>query len=283
MKKLIINTVLVAMTLTAVAQTSRRQSNQTRETSRSTESKHNTTVRSNTEQRSGKVTHSQRTYDSKSNQERVVKTQPDRHEKSSGTHQRSHDYNKTNHNIDSQKSRVTYNGNRVYHTDRKYVSPRTYVRTTDHIHQRPSYRTHSQHVYIKRSPSRVNIVWDVHMHRDYCKIYPFVRVWRIPVGTHIQSIGAYDAYFYVGEVKRVYGYVREIYYEPYSDEYHLYLGDYFPFQDFTVVVPGYIARQMSRRPKSYFLHQYIWTTGYITEFDDKPEMIVKRNYQIGIY
>jgi hypothetical protein len=68
-----------------------------------------------------------------------------------------------------------------------------------------------------------------------------------------------------------------------SDEYYLYIGAWFPYHDLCIVVPGDIARRYSHRPAYYFNHTYVSVTGFITEFDGKPEILVKRTGQLDRY
>jgi hypothetical protein len=171
---------------------------------------------------------------------------------------------------------------RSRHTSVVYSTPRTRVRVVNHPknHYHRAYRKHRPYI---RAPRRVHIVWTRDMYREYRVIYPYVKTWRIAVGTRINSVSAYDAYYHIGEVQRVYGKVREVFYSPDIDEYHLYMGGHYPYHDFTVIVPGHIARRISIRPARFFNREYIWVTGYITEFEGRPEMIVKRTYQIERY
>jgi hypothetical protein len=113
-------------------------------------------------------------------------------------------------------------------------------------------------------------------------MYP-TYTWHYSPGYRIPSISAYRADFYIGEVMNVYGQVSDVYYAPESDEYFLYIGPYYPYQDFTVVVPGWVARNYSYRPVTYFLNQNICITGLITAYDGIPEIVVKRNFQINVY
>jgi hypothetical protein len=99
----------------------------------------------------------------------------------------------------------------------------------------------------------------------------------------LATVSAYDAYDFVGEIARVYGRVAESYYSWETDEYFLYLGDYYPYHDFSVVIPGREARDFSRRPEKFFNRQYIEVTGLISRYEGKPEMVVKRSSQIGVY
>ena len=121
------------------------------------------------------------------------------------------------------------------------------------------------------------------MHRHYIEMYPEVRYWNYSIGYRINSVSAYYADYYVGEVMNVYGKVYDMYYAYETDEYFLYFGAYYPYHDFTIVLPGEIARQYSRRPMNFFMNQYIDVTGLITAFEGKPEVVVKRNFQLNVY
>ena len=68
-----------------------------------------------------------------------------------------------------------------------------------------------------------------------------------------------------------------------TDEFFLYFGAYYPYQDFTVVVPGEVAYRFSRNPDRYFDNDYVMVTGLITEFDGKPEIVVKHADQLRRY
>lgn len=151
------------------------------------------------------------------------------------------------------------------------------------------YRRHVEPIEIRRArfPYRVPvyrpIIWSVSMYSDYRTFYPEVRYWRYPIGYRVVSISAYDSRDYVGEVANVYGSVAETYYNPDADEYYLYLGERFPYQDFTVIIPGYEARRFRARPEFYFNNVNIAVTGYVSNTEGKPEIQVKRASQISIY
>lgn len=168
----------------------------------------------------------------------------------------------------------------------KYVSSRRYVGTRPVIHH---YERPPQPVYYRakhnpyRMPVIVNIVWTDHMHYQYTRMYPTVNYWHYPVGYRIKTISAYDAMYYVGEVVNVYGRVQEVFYSHDTDEYFLYYGAYYPYQDFTVVIPGRIARKYSRRPQLFFENEHIQVIGLVTSFNDSPEIVVKRTSQLNVY
>jgi hypothetical protein len=121
------------------------------------------------------------------------------------------------------------------------------------------------------------------MHRHYVKMYPNHRYWHYSYGHRIATIAAYDADYYIGHVKNVYGRVSDVYYERTTDEYYLTMGPYYPYQHLTIVVPGHVARRYARHPARYFMSKNIKTTGLITSYEGKPEIIVKRYSQINVY
>lgn len=137
-------------------------------------------------------------------------------------------------------------------------------------------------VYI--APPRVHhhIVWTPDIHRYYREIYPTV-TWHYHYGYKIGLIPAYDAYRFGGEVQSIYGRVDEVYYYPEYDYYYFYIGGIFPYQDVTIIVPGYEARRFSHNPVWYFQNRYIVTTGLISEYDRQPEVYVRRANQISLY
>lgn len=134
-----------------------------------------------------------------------------------------------------------------------------------------------------RAPVRAEIIWTVDLSRRYEVYYPHYHFHTHHVGSRIASISAYDAYDFVGEIARVYGRVNETYYSHETDELFLYIGDYYPYQDFTVVLPAREAREFSRRPERFFNGEYIEVTGLISRFQGKPEMLVRRAEQIAVY
>jgi hypothetical protein len=281
MKRLMLHAGLLLIMVSAAAQTSRRQASQV-----NTETEHR---RSNvsTERRSSASTNAQRNNAAVS-QSRSAQGQVNTHNHNARDIDRPQKTN-TMVRVEGQERQSQVRNSQRHsnvkvetrHQDRRtvYSTPRNYVR----VEKRHHYPSHSYKKVYVRQPARVNIVWDVHMHREYRHIYPYIRTWNISYGSHIHTVSAYDAPRYVGDVKRVFGYVTEVHYDLYADEYHLYLNDRFPFQDFTVIVPGYVARQMSHRPERFFYGEYISTTGFISEFNNRPEMVVKRNYQMEIY
>ena len=120
------------------------------------------------------------------------------------------------------------------------------------------------------------------MYRDYNRWYPNYR-WRYNYGYRVQTISIFDAKYNLGEVAMVYGRVYASWHNKETDDYLLFFGGDYPGQQFTVVLPGRIARKFNWRPERYFLGEHMTVTGLITTFDGIPEIIVKNRTQIGIY
>lgn len=171
--------------------------------------------------------------------------------------------------------------NKVYvaHKKRHYYNPPRRV-YRHRVEPRPrSYRA-THHPY--RAPVHVDIVWSNRMYVEYREIYPHVR-FDYRYGYRIPTISAYNAYYHAGDLRNVYGRVSEVYYSHRSDEYYLYFGAYYPYHDFEVVVPGYIARRFSRYPESYFTNNYLMITGYISRYNKIPLIEVYRESQLRPY
>jgi hypothetical protein len=121
------------------------------------------------------------------------------------------------------------------------------------------------------------------MYHDYVRWYPDYHYWYYPIGYRIRTVSAYDAAYHIGEVTNIYGIVHQTWYSPETDEYFLYFGAAYPYQDFTVIIPGRKARRISHRPERFFQGRHIWVTGLISLYEGKPEMIIKRTSQIHLY
>jgi hypothetical protein len=150
-------------------------------------------------------------------------------------------------------------------------------------HYRPQPIEYRRTHYPYRVPVNSRVYWSVSLHNDFRIFYPEIRIWRYDIGYQLPVVAAYDAEYYIGDAARVYGKVYDIYYEYTSDEYYLYFGDYYPYHDFSIVVPGREARAFSRRPERFFRGANVAVTGYLTEFDDKPEIVVRRASQMEVY
>ena len=137
--------------------------------------------------------------------------------------------------------------------------------------------------YVYRAPRHWNFFWSVNVYNDFCGFYPHVTNWHYRTGARISTVSAYDAMFYIGEVKRVYGEVQETFYSREDDTYYLYVGAPFPYHDFSVVIPGREYRRYDFPPIDRLNFQHIWAMGLITDYDERPEIVVKRPYQLGIY
>ena len=137
------------------------------------------------------------------------------------------------------------------------------------------------HIY--RIPPHRTIVWNARMYREYVYLYPEYRLWYYPYGYHIHTISAYDANRYIGEVVRVYGEIFDVWYSGRTDEYFLYIGGPYPYQDFSIVIGGHDARKFSSRPQRYFSGRHVAATGLIGIFEGKPEMFIRKRSQLDIY
>jgi hypothetical protein len=180
---------------------------------------------------------------------------------------------------------TTEHSHRTYPAER-YTTSRVYCgqQHSKHVYRHEPYtKAYRAKHYVYREPVHVHVVWTRKMHHYYVDMYPHVRHWGYSYGYSIGSVSAYYADYYIGDVKTVYGRVKEVFYSRETDEFFLNIGDYYPYQDFTIVLPGYIAREYTRRPVSYFTNQYVDVTGLITEFDGKPEIVVKRRFQLDVY
>jgi hypothetical protein len=171
-------------------------------------------------------------------------------------------------------------GKSLYPSPRKSNGNRE---VTFHYQQPPHSREYRSHHNPYPKPVHGPIIWTPEMQFEFACIYPTVIYWPYPEGYTIETISAYDALFYSGEVVNVYGQVQEVYYFRSTDEYILYFGAYYPYHDFTVVIPGRVARRFSNRPERYFEYAYVMVTGLVTLYDGIPEMVINRPYQINTY
>ena len=168
----------------------------------------------------------------------------------------------------------------------QYESPRVYRAqhpVRHHITTPPPSIEYRRVHHVYRRPVNIDIYWTPVIHRHFIEIYPMVNYWDYYNGYRIAMISAYDARFYFGDVMTVYGRVSEVFYNRSTDEYFLYFGPYYPYHDFTVVMPGYLARRYSNRPARYFANRDLAVTGLITAFNGEPEIVVKQSFQINLY
>ena len=167
-----------------------------------------------------------------------------------------------------------------------YESPRVYRETHrvyHHYSSPPPNREYRATHYVYHRPVGVEVYWTPVIHRNFIRIYPMVPYWHYNTGYRIEMVSSYDAIYYQGDVMTVYGRISEVFYSRATDEYFMYFGPYYPYQDFTVVMPGYLARRYSHRPERLFSNHYIAVTGLITSFNGEPEMVVKELFQINLY
>lgn len=158
----------------------------------------------------------------------------------------------------------------------KYSEKRYYG--GNHYH----HNTYIHHYNVLYYPAYNEMYWTRNMYNDYRRWYPNYR-WRYDYGYRIQTMSIFDAKYNLGEVAMVYGRVYATWHNQETDDYLLFFGGDYPAQQFTVVLPGHLARRFSWRPERYFLGEHMTATGLITTFDGIPEIIVKNKRQVGIY
>jgi hypothetical protein len=170
-------------------------------------------------------------------------------------------------------------------SERRYASSNhTRVETHHNVYVNPPRPIEYRRVHEPyRRPVYVDIYWTPGIRDEYYGWYPEYRHWNRDLGTRIETISAYDAYDYIGDVARVYGKIYDVDYNYQNDEYYFYFGSYYPYQDFSAVVPGWVAREFSHKPRRFFLGRHISVTGLITIYDDRPEILVRRPGQIDRY
>ncbi len=165
-----------------------------------------------------------------------------------------------------------------YYTGNHYHNAYPTHKAKFHYH----YDTHAHNYNVLYYPSYTNIYWNRSMYRNYRRWYPEYS-WNYNYGHRINTISVFDAKYNLGEVANVYGRVYATWYNEETNDYLLFFGGDFPYQQFTVVLPARIARKFSWRPERYFLGEHITITGLITTFDGSPEIVVRDKYQLGVY
>lgn len=171
---------------------------------------------------------------------------------------------------DSRKIYKTHKPNRVFRT----------APSIQYTYQTLDYRrVHNPYTI----PNVIDIYWNVNMYRNYRLWYPDFDLWYYPYGYRIHTVSAYDSYNYIGEVARIYGQVAEVWYSGESNEYYLYIGAPYPYQDFTIILNAWDAKRFSRYPERYFTNRYLTVTGLISMFENKPEILIRQRSQISMY
>jgi hypothetical protein len=322
MKKYILILAMLLMATTAFNQTSRRTANTNTQAARKVDNRKENDQRKNTSNSANTRTRTRTTYtvnQRRAEKRPAVNTrrsapknntfrqrpennarQPRRvNQNTTGTRNKSYvseygrrmNASQRKNNANNREIRNTNSATRtVTHVNRTtttyYPSQRKYYghhEVRHHYNSPPRSRFYRAKHYPYRTPVYVNIVWTERMRNSYIKMYPSVIHWHYNIGYRIETVSAYDALYYTGEVRNVYGKVYETYYSGKTDEFFLYFGAYYPYHDFTVVVPGRIARKFSRRPDLYFENQYVMVNGLITSYEDQPEMVIHRYFQIQLY
>jgi hypothetical protein len=249
--------------------------NQSTTTDRTNSSSHSNNSNSNHEQGRDQDSHHNNNTQSKT----PAVTSPERNDRGD-SYDRNHTAGTTTRPVNESRTYVRHPENRDYESprvDRERHEP------YHHYDRPPEDRNYRVHHYVYRAPVDLNIYWSHEMYRSYVRMYPMVRTWDYPYGYRIEAIPAYDADHYRGGVMTVYGQINEAYYSRGTDEFFLYFGPYYPYQDFTVVLSGWMARQYSERPDLFFQNRNLAVTGLITTFEGDPEIVVKESYQLSLY
>jgi len=142
--------------------------------------------------------------------------------------------------------------------------------------------TYLHHYHVLYRPVYREIYWTRNMYRDYHRWYPNYR-WDYRYGNRIHTISVFDARYRLGEVANVYGRVYATWHNRETDDYLLFFGGDYPNQEFTIVLPGNVARRYNWRPERFFLGEHLMVTGLITTYDGSPEIIVKNKRQLDLY
>lgn len=137
--------------------------------------------------------------------------------------------------------------------------------------------------YYYRVPHHIDLIWTPLLFHRFMYYYPTHNNWDMEFGNPIETISAYEAREYAGTVRRVYGKVDEVFFSPGDENYILYIGAPFPYQDISVVIPKHIARNITMSPKWFFEDEFVWVVGLINVWEGKPEIIVRDEDQIRKY
>ncbi|MCX6223607.1 MAG: hypothetical protein NTV01_02435, partial [Bacteroidia bacterium] len=137
--------------------------------------------------------------------------------------------------------------------------------------------------YYHRAPLHIDLIWTPLLFHRFMFYYPSHDNWDLEFGSQIETTSADEAQQWAGSVRRVYGKVDEVFYSPEDENYILYIGAPFPYQDMSVVIPKHIAQNLSRSPKWYFENEFVWVIGLINMWEGKPEIIVRDEEQIRKY
>lgn len=176
--------------------------------------------------------------------------------------------------------RSSKNGNnnvRGYYSRHYKINDRRHPRDGNinhHHHKRWKQKNH----YKYPARPRIRTYWRPSWNMFYVNHFPHFRVSY--VSSNIATISGRQAKYHVHEVKNVFGKVYETYYSRETNEFFLYLGDPYPFQDFTIVMTGQLAEEFRRVSHRYFIGENFMVSGYITAYDDKPEMIIRYRNQL---
>ena len=145
----------------------------------------------------------------------------------------------------------------------------------NHYHKNRIWSADKYHIYPRRP--HFSIRWRPAWKTFYRYHFPS---FKLGVHSMVITIPAYETTNHLHESAGVYGRVYEVLYDRRSNELYLYLGAPYPRQDFTIIVTGRLAREMKRFPHSYFLGQDFMVSGFISEYRNQPEMVIKYREQI---
>lgn len=193
-------------------------------------------------------------------------------------------YSKPNNKITTGRHYNAPVKSKAYHKGRNYYGGNHYhyAYPTRNVKLHYHHNTYLNNYNVLYYPTYGNVYWTRNMYRDYHRWYPEFN-WRYNYGYRINTISVFEAQYNLGEVAMVYGRVYATWHNKETDDYLLFFGGDFPYQQFTVVVPGRVARKFNWRPERYFLGEHITITGLITTFDGSPEIVVKNSSQLGLY
>lgn len=185
-------------------------------------------------------------------------------------------YTSRTQNPDNHSSNNGYRSTWKSHSYKHYYYPNKSVKV--HIHP----ATYQSRYRVMYYPVHRDIIWTSRMNRYYIGLYPGIHI-RYPIGYSVKTLSAFDARYNIGEVSRVYGRVYGTWFNRETDDLLLFFGGEYPHQEFTMIIPGSIARRYSWRPERYFLGQHVIATGYISSFEGNPEIVIKKRDQLDIY
>lgn len=144
------------------------------------------------------------------------------------------------------------------------------------FHNRRIWSRKKYHMYPVRPHFKLR--WQDGWNRFYTNYFPSLRVRTL--NAFMVSVPGYEASYHLHEPASVYGKVYEIFYNRDINEMYLYLGAPYPRHDFTIVITGRLADEMSRFPPRYYIGQNFTVSGIITHYKNEPEMVINYRNQL---